>query len=207
MLPGVLNGRVKRRERLHDHFPFDIAAARAARHLREQLKGAFAGTKIGNVQAEIGVNNPHQRHVGEVQPFGDHLRADENVDFAGPKIAQNMAVIFLPFHRVGVHAPDASLRKHFAQGLLHLFRAQAGVADFGVAASFRGAGFGHLGFVAANVAAEFLRLPMVGQSHAAIGAAGHVTALGALQGRRVAPAVEEQHRLLMFFDALAHGLR
>src|SRR5215831_276094 len=52
-----LNGRVKRRESLHDNLALDIAPARAAGHLSKQLERALAGPEIGLVQRKIGVND------------------------------------------------------------------------------------------------------------------------------------------------------
>ena len=48
---GELNRRMKRGEGLDEHLAFDVAAARAAGHLRQQLEGAFAGAEIRLMQA------------------------------------------------------------------------------------------------------------------------------------------------------------
>ena len=34
------------------------------------------------MQADVGVDHADERHVGEVQPLGDHLRAEQDVDLA-----------------------------------------------------------------------------------------------------------------------------
>src|SRR5215471_6036480 len=71
---------------LHEYFTRHFAAARAAGDLGEKLKGAFARAEIGQMQSEIGVDNPDQRDVRKVQTLRDHLCADEDVDLAGAKI-------------------------------------------------------------------------------------------------------------------------
>jgi hypothetical protein len=44
---------MKRRERLHEDFAFHVAASGATGNLGEQLERPFAGTEVGDVQAEI----------------------------------------------------------------------------------------------------------------------------------------------------------
>ena len=91
---------MKRRERLHDYFALHVATAGPARDLGKQLKGPLAGAKIRLVQAEVGVNNPDQCHVRKMETLGDHLRAHEDIDFAGAKVAEDAAVIFFAFQGV-----------------------------------------------------------------------------------------------------------
>ena len=100
-----LNGRTERRVGLHENFAGGFAAARAARHLREQLKRPFARAEIGKVQREIGVDDSDERDVREMQTLRDHLRADENVDLAGAEGAQRFAIRILARHRIGIHPP------------------------------------------------------------------------------------------------------
>ena len=64
---------------LQNNFSRRIASPRAPRDLRQQLKGSFRGAKIRDVQIEIGCDRSDERHLGEVQALGNHLRADENV--------------------------------------------------------------------------------------------------------------------------------
>ena len=98
------------------------------------MEGAFAGAEIRQVQGQVGVDDADQRDVGEMQSLGDHLRAEQDIDLAGAKIAQDAAVIFLALQRVGIHAHDAGVGKELVQGVFDFLRAQAGVADGRVAA-------------------------------------------------------------------------
>jgi len=176
-----LDGRMKRRERLHEHLAFNVPAPGAPRHLRQQLEGPFAGAEIRLMQRQVGVNDAHQRHVREMQPLGDHLRADQDVYLADAEIAQRLPVIVLALHRVGVHAPDARVGEQFRQGVLDLLRAEAGVADGRVFALFVRTGGRDFFLVAADVAGQFLIRPMVRERQAAIGALGDEAAQRALQ--------------------------
>src|SRR5206468_11606766 len=94
---GELNGRMMGCEALDKHLAFDIAPSGTAGDLRDQLESALAGAKIRNVQAQVRVDDSDERDIGKVQSFGDHLRADENVDLCEPEIAQNAPVIFFAF--------------------------------------------------------------------------------------------------------------
>src|SRR5471030_175294 len=127
----VLDRRIKRRERLHKNLALDVAATGAAGDLREQLEGAFARAKIRLMQREVRVDYADERDVRKMQPFRDHLRADEDVGLARAKIAENFALIILALHRVGVHALDARLRKKFGERLLDALRDRAGKSDRG----------------------------------------------------------------------------
>src|SRR5438445_10384728 len=63
MAARVLDRRMKGCKGLNDDFPLDIAATSATGHLREQLKGSFARSKIRNVQAQIGVDASDQGDI------------------------------------------------------------------------------------------------------------------------------------------------
>ena len=82
-----LNRWTERRVSLHENFARRLAAAGAAGDLGEKLKRAFAGAEIRQMQSEIGVDDPDERHVWKMQTFRDHLCADEDVDLAGAKIS------------------------------------------------------------------------------------------------------------------------
>ena len=158
------------------------------------------------MQREVGVDDADQRDVGEMQALGDHLRADEDVNLADAEVAQDAAVILLPFQGIGVHAHDPRVREELGQGGLDLLRAQAGVANRRVAAFLVRADGRHGLDVRADVAAELLLVAMVSQRDAAIGAFGHEAAEGALQRGGVAPPVQEQDDLLLPFHPLGDGL-
>ena len=112
-----------RREALDEHFAFDITPSGASGDLRDQLERALASPKIRNVQAQVRVDDSHERDIRKVQSLGDHLRADEDVDLREPEIAQNAPVIFFAFENIAVHALNRGMRKQFPQRFLHLLGA------------------------------------------------------------------------------------
>src|SRR4029453_2783426 len=77
----------KRRVSLHKHFARGFAPPGAPGDLRKKLKGPFARAEIGQMQRQIGVDDPDERHIREMQAFRDHLRADQNIDLTGAKIS------------------------------------------------------------------------------------------------------------------------
>src|SRR5277367_6811395 len=176
-----LDRRMKRRERLHKHLALHIAATGATGDLREQLEGAFARAKIRLMQREVGVDDTDERDVRKMQPLRDHLRADEDVNLARAKITEHFPVIILALHRVGVHALDARLRKKFRERLLDFLRARAGKTNCGIFAFLIRANERNFFDLAADVAGEFLFLPVKREREAAIRAIANVTALRTLQ--------------------------
>src|SRR4051812_3810677 len=181
MTPRVLNCWMERSESLHNYFAFNLTPPGSACDLRQQLKGALAGAEIGNVQTQVRINDPDKGHVGKVQSFCNHLRPDQNVDLAGAKISQDSSIILFALERVGIHSADASPWKQFGQSILDPFRAQTRIANGRVPAFRFRTNFRNAGLVSANVAAELLRLPMIGQRDAAVRAGCNVAALCALQ--------------------------
>ena len=208
-MPRELDRRVMRRERLHEHLALDVAASRASGDLREELERPLARTKIGQVQAEVGVDDANERDVWKVQPFRDHLRADEDVDLAGAERAERLAIRFLARHRVGVHALHNGLWENFRDGFLDFFRSRAGVADAGVLAL--GTFFRRHAAMPADVADEPVGGAMERERDAAIRALADVAADVADERRGETAPVEKQDRLLLFreprLDRLAQFFR
>ena len=101
---------------------------------------------------------------------------------------------------------QARAGEEFGQRGFDFLRANAREADGGIAALGFGAEGRSGGGVAADMAAQQAGLSMVGQRQAAIRALRHVTAQGALQGRRETPPVQKQQRLLPPLQPLVDGL-
>jgi hypothetical protein len=111
MVARELDRWTKRGVGLHENFARRFAATRATGDLREKLKCALAGAEIGQMQGEIGVDDPYKCYVREMQAFRDHLCADENIDLACAKISQRFAIRFLAGHGIRVHAAHHRFRK------------------------------------------------------------------------------------------------
>ena len=76
-------------EGLDDDSPAARAPARPSGHLGEHLEDAFAGTVVGEVDANVGAHDADEGDLGQVKALGHHLGADEDVDLAGLKLAQD----------------------------------------------------------------------------------------------------------------------
>jgi len=137
-------------------------------------------------------------NVGEMQSLGNHLRADEDVDLANPKRAENFAVERFLRHHVGIHPLDARLGKRLLDGGLDLFRAHASVADGRILAL--GTLLGYAAHEPAQVTEQLLGFAVIRERDAAVGALGNVAALRAEQMRRIAAAVEKQDDLLTLVE-------
>ena len=87
---------------LDDDLAAQSTAARSSGDLGEELEDCFTGPEIGDLQAAVGIEDPDEGHLGEVEPFGDHLRADQDVCFAGPKAFKKQLVASLVARCVGV---------------------------------------------------------------------------------------------------------
>ena len=117
-----LNGRTERRVGLNKNFTSGFAAPGATRDLSQQLERPFARPKIGHVQRQIGVDDSDQRDIRKMQSFRDHLRADEDVDLAGPERVQRFAIGILARHGIGIHPADDGRWKKLRDVGLHFFR-------------------------------------------------------------------------------------
>ena len=89
MLGGAANGVVIQVVRLHQYASGQFATAGAARDLGKQLKDAFGGAEVGQAERMIDPQHADQRDAVDVVAFGDHLRADQQIDFAAVQPRQN----------------------------------------------------------------------------------------------------------------------
>ena len=71
-----------RRERLYNDLSLKLTAPCPTRYLGEKLESAFAGSEIRHVQSEIRVKDSNEGDIGEMETFGNHLGADDDVDFS-----------------------------------------------------------------------------------------------------------------------------
>ena len=94
---GEADAVVGREQRLHDGLARAVAAAGAARHLRQQLERALGGAEIRQPEPDVGRDHADQGDVREVVALRDHLRADEHVDLA--PASRSRISTRLPFRR------------------------------------------------------------------------------------------------------------
>ena len=81
-----------------------IRAARAAGHLGEQLESAFRRAVIRQFQHGVRRDDADHRHIWKVQPFGDHLCADEDARFTPAETLDQRRMRVLGSGRVVIHA-------------------------------------------------------------------------------------------------------
>src|SRR6185503_13667023 len=66
-------------KRLQNDLPATFTATCASCHLSQHLKDSFACKGIWQVQANIRQDDTHQRNKREIEPLGEHLRADQHI--------------------------------------------------------------------------------------------------------------------------------
>ena len=200
----ILDRRVVRQIGLDDDLAGDEAPSRPSRHLGKELKTAFRRPEVGHGKPDIRVHDPHQRHIGEVQPFGDHLGPDKNIQIPPPELTEDLFIKAGSCHGIGVHPCDPrALKQGFAE-TFDPFRACAGVTDFPGAAL--GTFIRRQNRGGAEVAGEGLRVPVIGVRHGAIRTHGNVSARFAHHLPGVTPLVEKEDRLFPVPDPFPHGI-
>ena len=184
---------------MDDDFAGHLATTGTAGDLGEELEGAFAGAEIGGVKGEVGIEDADESDVGEVEAFGDHLGAKEDVDLLGTKVAKGVTEGIFASGGVGVEAGDLGGREDFAEDDFGLFGSVALLPDGGILTV--GAESGDDGLVSADVADEAFFGPVVGERDGAVIALDDVTARRALEGAGESAAVEEYDDLASVFEA------
>lgn len=66
-------------KRLNDDPATFIPPPSSTCDLGQNLEGLFSGSEIGQIQGDVGANDPYQGDVGKVVTFGNHLRAHDDV--------------------------------------------------------------------------------------------------------------------------------
>ena len=195
---GGADGVMLRRVGLDHRVAGPRAPARPPRDLREQLKRPLRRAEVRRAQPDVGQRDAHEVDGGNVQPLGDHLRADEDVRLAGGEGAQDALVGAGVGRRVAVPSERAGAGRD-AERLVHKpLRAEPQVADAGAAAL--GASGGRAPRPAAVMASQAPRAPpilrlVVGERRRAPGAPHRVAAVAAHDRARRAAPVQKQNRL------------
>ena len=100
-----------RQQRLNDRLAGTLAAPGAAGDLRQQLERALGRSEVREAEADVGGDHADQRHVGKVVALGDHLRADQDVDFAARDFLERLDEAALAPHGIAIDARDARRRE------------------------------------------------------------------------------------------------
>ena len=196
VVPGVVG--------LDDDLPGLGSASGASGHLCEQLKRAFAGAEIRQVESQVREQHPHERDFREVVPLGDKLGADHQIHFVLTDALVHPGKCVLAVQRVAVHAQNTGLWKAQVQFRLHLLGAHADDLGrtLGAAAwTAMGQRLGELALVATQASGPLVQH----QREAAMRTGVGVLALRAQHERRKPPAVEEEDGLLAAAQAFLNG--
>src|SRR6185437_6921812 len=119
---GVLHGVVVGEEGLQNYFSRDLATPCATRNLRQQLEGAFRGAKVGKAERHIRANNSNQRDAVDVVALGDHLRADQEIEFAVAERMQGALEVRMAVDSIAIEARNSRLRKISVEQFFELLR-------------------------------------------------------------------------------------
>jgi len=87
-----------------------IGAAGAACNLHQLRKQPFRRTEIRTEQGAVGIDDTDQREIGEVMALGQHLRAEQDIDFTGMHGFQHVVEGMLALGAVAINPQDARFR-------------------------------------------------------------------------------------------------
>jgi hypothetical protein len=162
--------------------------------LRQKLKGPLRRPKIGQVKPGIGIDDPDKRDVREVQPLGDHLCADEDVDISRLDRCQDPLVRPLRAGGIQIHSGDARAGVAIPQHLLELLSAHAAhlLNRVGACSTTERQRL----LMAAVVAAQACRRPVHSEGDAAVRTLPYFAAIWTVQEGGIAASIEQQQRLL-----------
>ena len=82
MFPDKLKHIVVRVIGLDNHLAGNFPSSRPSCDLSQQLEGSFARSEIRYIQGQISMCHADQSDVRKIMSFGNHLCADEDVDFS-----------------------------------------------------------------------------------------------------------------------------
>ena len=179
---------------LNDDFALEFATTCTASDLGEELKGALASAKIWHMQTEVCVEHSYEGDVGKVEAFGDHLGADDDVDFTLAEFLQGITERVFAAHGIGVDAGDSCLWKYFFDDTFNLLSAVALAANSCVATlrTF----FWWEGLVTTHVADEPVITSVVGERNGTMATFADVATAWALNGAGESTTIEKQDDLL-----------
>src|SRR6185503_550862 len=94
-----------------------LGASRPPNHLMQQLESTLRGTGIAVTQAEIGVDDADQVELGKMVPFGDKLRADDEIEAPFGNVVELLPQAFDGFHESARQHKNAGLREQLSRFL------------------------------------------------------------------------------------------
>src|ERR1700758_1171742 len=98
-----------------------VAGTGPARDLREKLESTLGGAEIRETKRDVGPDHSDQRDAMDVVSLGNHLRSDQQIEFAFIEGAERALEIFFAADGVAIKPSDAGLREHPVQKFFQLF--------------------------------------------------------------------------------------
>ena len=86
-----------------------------------KLESTLGGAEIREAERDVGADHSHQRDAVDVVSLGDHLGADQQIEFAFIESAERALEIFFAADGVAIQPSDAGLREHAVQKFFQLF--------------------------------------------------------------------------------------
>ena len=190
---------------LYQHLAGFVGAPRPAGYLYQLGEQPFRRAKVRAIQAAVGVQHDNEVKPCEIMAFGEHLRADQNVDFVVSDAAVQVRPVVFVRRAVPVDADDSGLGQEGAQGFFDALRAVADGGQVLVAAigAFERDEFAVIAVVAAQLAGALVQHHFGGTVRAAEGMA----AVAAKQRGREAAPVEVHQRHAACFKILFQKLQ
>ena len=78
---------------LKDDVPLFTAAPGPPRHLGQELKRSFGGSKVGDMEPHVTVDDTDKGNSGEIVTFGYHLGANEDVNLTFANTTQYLNIV------------------------------------------------------------------------------------------------------------------
>ena len=87
-------------------------------NLAEQREDPLGAPKVRQVQSGVDIKHSDQGDIRKIMPFGDHLRAYQDIDLSGHHFADQAVVRSFAGSRIAVHACDSRSRQDIADFFL-----------------------------------------------------------------------------------------
>ena len=119
---------------LDDDSPLLITAAGTTGKLQDQTGAAFGSAEIRIEKLSLGLDNRGELNIGEIESFGDHLGAEQNVVFMSGEGGNHFAVRAGSGNGIGIHTQNTRIGEVDGKLLFKSLRADAVHDEIGGAA-------------------------------------------------------------------------
>ena len=194
LVPGVVC--------LDDHFPLMPMASGTTGYLHHLLEAAFEGAEVGEIDEVVSTDDANDTYIVEVQSFGDHLCAYEDVDSAVFKVVEDFDMAVLLHCGVKVHPFNTGLGEESVEVVFDTFGPYATEGKFFAVADGT---FGRHGdAVSAIVAPKGVGRAVIDKRDVAMLALWYPMAVVAFYAEGVTSAVLEQDDLFVVLQRLGN---